>query len=685
MPRIEPKRRAFEDLNAGQLRAVEHGEGPLLVIAGAGSGKTKTLASRVARLVRDGADPARILMLTFSRRAADEMTRRVGAVAASELGVGGAIAMPWAGTFHAVGARLMREFAPLIGLDSAFTIHDRSDSADLMGMARQEIAVSKTAARFPAKGTCLAIYSNAVNADCPLDETLARHFPWCRQWRAELETLFAAYVAAKQAQNVLDYDDLLFYWAGMMDEPSLADEVAAKFDHVLVDEYQDTNRLQARILLKLRPDGRGLTVVGDDAQAIYSFRAATVRNILDFPKAFTPPAEIITLDQNYRSTAPILAASNAVIEQASERFTKNLFTARGGGERPKLVSVRDEADQARYVAERVLEAREEGVDLKQQAALFRASDHSAQLELELTRRDIPFVKFGGLKFLEAAHVKDLIALMRWLQNPGDRLAGFRTLQLVPGIGPAKATRVLDAAKQAGLDWAMSAAGPPEAGVAAWEGLRALARESMQPARWPGHLESAIAWYAPLLEAKYEDDARARRADIEQLLTIGSLARSAESFLTDLTLDPPNATSDESAPPHRDDDFLILSTIHSAKGQEWKRVFVLNAVDGCIPADLGVGSEADIEEERRLLYVAMTRAKDDLHIITPQRFYVTQQAKSGDKHVYAIRSRFIPSVILPAFKEIAWTPGARDGVADAVRKPLQPVDLAARARGQWGKR
>jgi DNA helicase-2/ATP-dependent DNA helicase PcrA len=683
MLRIKPAAHAFADLNAAQLRAVEAGDDPLLVIAGAGSGKTKTLAARVARLAHDGADPSRILLLTFSRRAADEMVKRVGAVAAAELGLSDQIVLPWSGTFHAVGARLLREFAPVIGLDSAFTIHDRSDSADLMGMVRNELGFSKTAKRFPAKGTCLAIYSNALNSDCELGAVLAATFPWCRQWQDELGQVFEAYVAAKQSQNVLDYDDLLFYWAGLMDDASLAREVGAKFDYVLIDEFQDTNKLQARIVLALKPEGRGLTVVGDDAQSIYSFRAATVRNILDFPKAFAPPAAIVTLEQNYRSTPPILAASNAVIDLAAERFTKNLQATRGGGERPKLVSVRDEADQARYVCEHVLEAREEGVDLKQQAVLFRASDASAQLELELARRDIPFVKFGGLKFLEAAHVKDMIALLRWLENASDRLAGFRVLQRIAGIGPARAGRLLDDVAARGQLWVMETAPAPEAGAEAWSGLVDLVRRAANAKAWPGHLDAAVAWYLPVLEAHY-DDAHVRRGDIEQLLTIGSTSASAQAFLTDLTLDPPNATSDEAAPPHRDDDFLILSTIHSAKGQEWKRVFVLNAVDGCIPADLGVGSQADIEEERRLLYVAMTRAKDDLHIITPQRFYVQNQSKRGDKNVFAIRTRFIPSSILPAFNQVAWTPpSARDAEARA-SGPLKPIDLAARARGRWSR-
>jgi DNA helicase II / ATP-dependent DNA helicase PcrA len=410
----------LDKLNAGQRLAVEHGVNeldadpatPLLVIAGAGTGKTNTLAHRVAHLIVNGADPHRILLMTFSRRAAGEMARRVERIARGLV----TDALIWAGTFHGIGARFLRIYAGQIGLGPAFTIHDREDSADLMNLTRHELGFSKTESRFPAKGTCLAIYSRCINAELPIEDVLRMSFPWCSSWAAELKQLFASYVEAKQRQSVLDYDDLLLYWAQMVSDPVLADDIGGRFDHVLVDEYQDTNRLQASILLALKPTGRGLTVVGDDAQAIYSFRAATVRNILDFPGQFSPVAKIVTLDQNYRSTQPILAAANAVISLASERFTKNLWTDRAGGERPRLVSVRDETDQACYIVERVLENRERGVLLKQQAVLFRASHHSGPLEVELTRRNIPFVKFGGLRFLDAAHVKDILALLRFVET-----------------------------------------------------------------------------------------------------------------------------------------------------------------------------------------------------------------------------------------------------------------------------
>jgi len=664
------KQNLFADLNDAQRAAVDHGDGPLLVVAGAGSGKTKTLASRVASLLQRGADPTRILLLTFSRRAASEMTRRVAATISQA-----DIRLPWSGTFHAVGARILRELAPAIGIATDFTIHDRSDSADLMGLARHEAGLGAGPKRFPMKGTCLAIYSRCVNADEALGEALASTFPWCRNWESELKQLFAKYLEMKQAQNVLDYDDLLLYWADLMEQPELAAEIASRFDYVLVDEYQDTNRLQARVLMRMKPDGRGVTVVGDDAQSIYSFRAASVRNILDFPSSFTPQARIVTLEQNYRSCRAILDASNAVIDRAQERFTKNLRTVRSLGAQPKLVDVRDEAEQAHYVCDEILAARESGVELKQQAVLFRAADASAQLELELQRRDIPFIKFGGLKFLEAAHVKDLIAILRWGQNAGDRLAGFRTLQLVPGVGPSKAAKVLDANPALAFE---STPAPREGGEV-WDALRDVVNAMRRGGDWPAELERVTQWYEPLLEAKY-DDARVRAADIATLGRIGANYTSRESFLTDLTLDPPNSTSDESGPPHRDDDFVILSTIHSAKGQEWKNVFVLNAVDGCIPSDLGTGSAAELEEERRLLYVAMTRAKDNLHIVVPQRFYVTQQTKNGDKNIFAARTRFIPADMTHLFECTSYArPQHGDGKGGA---QIPSVDLAARARARW---
>lgn len=678
-------------LNPQQRRAVEHGcdasaqAPPLLIIAGAGSGKTDTLATRVSHLVVSGADPRRMMLLTFSRRAAIEMQRRVERITAKVLGSKAGVmadALAWSGTFHAVGARLLREYAPDLGIDTAFTIHDREDSADLMNLERHELGFSKMEKRFPMKDTCLSIYSRAVNAEAPLGDVLGDSFPWCAEWESELRTLFAAYVEAKQKQNVLDYDDLLLYWAQMMLEPSLAEDLANRFDHVMVDEYQDTNRLQASILLNFKPTGKGLTVVGDDAQSIYSFRAATVRNILDFPGQFSPSAELITLEQNYRSTQPILAAANAVIELASERFTKNLWSDRVSSDLPTLVNVADDNAQAGFIVENILANREAGIRLKSQAVLFRTSAHSATLEVELTRKNIPFVKFGGLKFLEAAHIKDVLAVLRWAHNLRDRVAGFRVAQLLPGIGPGTAAKLLDGiagsgSAVAGLQGFM----PPSAAAARWpEFIETMSTLHLSAAGWPAELDLAIRWYTPIMEQRFEDAAQ-READLTQIAQIAGSYPTRERFLTELTLDPPDATSDRAGPPLLDEDYLILSTIHSAKGQEWTSVFVLNTVDGCIPSDLGVGSTPEIEEERRLLYVAMTRAKDQLHLMVPQRFYVHGQRSQGDRHVYAQRTRFIPNNITKHFRSCYWPRGKATG--ESARAERKPVDMKAKMRGMWG--
>src|SRR6267154_126944 len=681
----------LESLNREQRRAVEHGvkeksaapSMPLLVIAGAGSGKTNTLAHRVAHLIVNGADPRRILMMTFSRRAASEMTRRVERIARKVMGDGACVmtdALSWTGTFHGIGARLLREHSDQIGLDPAFTIHDREDSADLMNLVRHDLGFSKTESRFPTKGTCLAIYSRCVNAETPIEQVLGTSFPWCSGWAAELKELFAAYVEAKQKQNVLDYDDLLLYWAQTMNDSGLAEEIGDRFDHVLVDEYQDTNRLQSSILLALKPGGTGLTVVGDDAQSIYSFRAATVRNILEFPDHFTPRAEIVTLNRNYRSTQPILSAANGVIGLARERFTKDLWTDRASSIKPRLVAVRDEADQARYIIDRVLAGREEGSLLKQQAVLFRTSSHSGPLEIELTRRNIPFVKFGGLKFLDAAHIKDMLALLRFVENPRDRVAGFRLLHLLPGIGSATAQRVLDHMVEAvdPLSALASIPTPPRAGDD-WKSF-VETTGNLRYSEWPVDLERARLWYEPHLDRIHED-AETRRADLLQLEQIASGYPSRERFLTELTLDPPDATSDQAGVPLLDEDYLILSTIHSAKGQEWKSVFVMNVVDGCMPSDLGAGTSAELDEERRLLYVAMTRAKDDLQLMVPQRFFTHGQPAQGDRHIYASRTRFIPDRLLGLFEKTVW-PRAVAGAAARPASQGPRIDIGARMRGMW---
>ncbi len=678
----------FRRLNEAQLRAVEHGigtgDGPLLVIAGAGSGKTTTLAARVARLVLAGADPSRILLLTFSRRAAAEMEGRVARALHEALGLPplrGAARLAWCGTFHSIGARLLRLHAQQVGLEPSFTVDDRGDSEDLLHVLRQRLGLAETKRRFPQRSTCLAIYSRVVNAQQSLADVLAANWPWCVPWHDELKRLFGAYVAEKQAQRVLDFDDLLAWWAEALREPAIAAEMAGRFDHVLVDEYQDTNRLQAGILLALCPEGRGLTVVGDDAQSIYSFRAAEVRNILDFAACFAPPAAIVTLERNYRSTMPILEASNAVIAEAAERHSKDLWTDAAATERPALVWVADESEQASWVAERVLQLRESGLALRAQAVLFRAAQHSNALELELARRDIPFVKYGGLKFLESAHVKDVLSVLRFAANPRGERAGLRALQLVSGIGAAHAGRLLARIGTSDDPLAALAAFAPAApAAAAWAEFASLLARLREPhSAWPDELAAVESWYRPQLERLHED-AAPRAADIAHLVRLAGHYPSRERFLTELALDPPAATSDESGPSSHDEDYLILSTIHSAKGQEWSAVSVLNVVDGCLPSDMATGNAAEIDEERRLLYVAMTRARHHLHLLVPQRFYVTQQAAYGDRHVYGSISRFLPESIRDRFEHIAVAAPAAAVVSMPASAPA--CDLGARLRSSW---
>jgi DNA helicase-2/ATP-dependent DNA helicase PcrA len=661
--------------------------GPLLIVAGAGTGKTDTLAHRVAHLVIHGVDPGRILMLTFTRRAATEMRRRAHEIAKKALnealgGVSQTIMqrLSWAGTFHSVGNRLLRHYARHLKLDPQFSVVDRADSADLMDSLRQELGLAAKEQRFPRKETCLQIYSYRVNTQRPLKETLEQQYPWCVQWEADLTRLYRAYVEQKQRSNVLDYDDLLLYWHVMMSEPRLAQHVGSHFDHVLVDEYQDTNKLQAEILHALKPDGSGLAVVGDDAQAIYSFRAA-VENIMGFPDRFKPRAEVITLAQNYRSTQEVLDVANAVMAEAPRQYRKHLLSIRGQGARARLVTVDEMQTQAEYVCNEVLRRREANVPLRRQAVLFRTASHSDILEVELARRKIPFVKYGGLKFLEAGHIKDVMAVLRWADNPRNTLAAFRAIQLLPGMGPVNARLCVQHLEAHNHSFeALKSFTPPQPASADWRKLTELMLAVADPQRpWVGQLHVVREWYRPHFERIYEHF-HARLGDLDQLELLSGQYPSRERFLTELTLDPPEATGAEAGSPLLDEDYLILSTIHSAKGQEWDAVFILNVADGCIPSDMAAGSPEQIEEERRVLGVAMTRAKLHLHLIQPLRFFRSQQHRYGDSYVFSPRSRFIPDSILNLFECRAWPVETGEGA----RTPVAPTnaDIAARMREMW---
>ena len=530
------------DLNEAQRRAASHGRSPLLIVAGAGTGKTTTLAHRVAHLIREGADPSRMLLLTFTRRAAKSMIDRVERLLDSH-GITRGSGRVWSGTFHGVGARLLRQYAPAVELERNFAILDQGDAQDLVGLIRDEMKLVKKDKRFPKKGTCLGIYSRTVNAQRPLPEILDEFFPWCDEYEADLKKLLGEYVRRKRGSVVLDYDDLLLFWRALMQSPK-GESVRRRFDYVLVDEYQDTNLLQADILRGLAPGGEGLTVVGDDAQSIYSFRAATVRNILDFPQHF-PGTEVVPLERNYRSTQPILDLSNAVIEQAKERYEKTLYTDRSEGPKPRLTACSNEHEEADYLVARIIERLESGIELERQAVLFRSSHHALQLEVALGSANIPFVKFGGLKFAEAAHVKDLCAFLRLAENPLDRISGTRILTLLPGIGPAKAAALLDGVEEAGGEIAIwKEASVPKGAADHWPLLVALCRKlrDAEELSVADQLSLARRFYTPLMKMKYDNPPQ-RLADLDQLEGLSRRYQSRSEFLADLALDPPQASTE----------------------------------------------------------------------------------------------------------------------------------------------
>jgi DNA helicase-2/ATP-dependent DNA helicase PcrA len=634
----------LEQLNPEQAAAATHPGGPLLILAGAGTGKTTTLCSRVAWLVTKGAAPERILLLTFTRRAAREMLQRARALAAMPASSAGVVG----GTFHSVAHRFVRMHASSLGLAPGFAVLDAGDAADLIDLIREEQGHAQRQRRFPKKSTLLDVYSRTVNAQRTLSEVVAESFPWCEDHVEDIAALLKAYTARKRALGVLDLDDLLLYWRALAVDEVIGPTIEDGFDHVLIDEYQDVNGLQVEIIRGLRDRCRELTAVGDDMQAIYGWRSASPRHILDFGKHF-PDATVMTLERNYRSSQPVLDTANEVAAQATRSYRRQLRTERRDGRRPELVFIRDESAQASEVCARVLEAREQGMDLRTQAVLMRAAHDSDLLELELTRRQIPFVKYGGLRYLEAAHVKDLIALFRLVDNPANELSWFRVFQLLEGVGPVTARRVLDVLVSG------HASGDDER--ATWERARerlpASVREpadtlieSLRAARSPGpagvHAELLRDALAPLVSARYPDGP-VRLMDLDQLVAAVRESPDLGHFASELALDPPQSSADLAGPPLLDEDYLVLTTIHSAKGLEWGAVHVLALYDGNIPACMSAGSSETIDEERRLLYVAMTRARRLLHLYVPVRYYHRPRG-IDDAHGYGKPSRFLTDAV-----------------------------------------
>ncbi len=627
------------DLNPEQRAAATHPGGPLLILAGAGTGKTTTLCARVAWLVSEGVAPERILLLTFTRRAAREMLERTRASVAIPAGSGGVLG----GTFHSVAHRFVRLHAAALDLAPGFGVLDAGDAADLIDFIREEHGHAQSKRRFPKKSTLLDIYSRTVNAQEPLSSVVAESFPWCEEHGEAMAALFKAYGTRKRALGVLDLDDLLIYWRALAADEVIGATMEEAFDHVLIDEYQDVNGLQVDIVRALRRKRREVTAVGDDFQAIYGWRAASAEHILEFPAQF-PDTTVVTLERNYRSTQPILDASNALAAQARRAFPKQLRTEREDGARPDLVFCRDEAAQATEVCERVLEAREQGMDLRGQAVLSRTSHDTDLLELELTRRRIPYVKYGGLRYLEAAHVKDLIAVLRLADNPADEISWFRVLQLLEGVGPATARRALDVLMAAPASdrlasWPVARERLPAQARASADRVMSALRASTEHVGAGVRAEKLRDALAPLIQARYPDGAL-RLQDLEQLVAAArESSADLRHFVGELVLDPPQSSGDLAGPPHLDEDYLVLSTVHSAKGLEWHAVHVLALYDGNFPADMAAGSKETIDEERRLLYVAMTRARRQLRLYVPVRYYHRPHGRD-DAHGYGKPSRFL---------------------------------------------
>ncbi|MCH8054562.1 MAG: ATP-dependent helicase [Deltaproteobacteria bacterium] len=603
------------ELNEAQYQAVTTSEGPFLVIAGAGTGKTRTLVYRVAHLVEIGVDPRSILLLTFTRRAAEEMLRRASLLNDNRC------AKVAGGTFHSFANGILRQYGRKIGLSPAFTIMDRPDSEDVIQLLRTEMGLNTKERRFPRKHTVAEIYSMALNKQWTIPDLIERDYPHLYDSLEELLQLYERYVEYKSGKTLLDYDDLLIKLKELLsDHEEVRRRLSDTYRFIMVDEYQDTNHLQARIIRLLAATHDNVMVVGDDAQSIYSFRGANFRNIMDFPKEF-PGTRMIALEENYRSTQPILSFTNEIILRAEERYEKNLFTCKADGDTPLLVQAESEQNQSRFVCQKVLELREEGVPLWDIAVLFRSSFHSFDLEIELARQNIPFIKRGGFRFMESAHIKDLLAYLRILSNPQDAISWSRVLMLLEGVGTRLSQRV--------IHWLLEGTNPTER-LRSFEtrgkvahGLRTLAQvleacsEGYRPAEKAQYL---MQYYLPILKRKYPDDYPKRLKDMEHFQGMTERYRSLERLLSDMALEPPTDSVEGVLAVDPDEGPLVLSTIHSAKGLEWHSVFIIWVLEGRFPSYYNIDTQEELEEERRLLYVASTRAKENLFITYPIKIF-----------------------------------------------------------------
>ncbi len=640
---------SLDGLNEEQRQAAAHPGGPLLILAGAGTGKTRTLVARAAWLCEQGVQPSRILLLTFTRRAADDMLSRAADRARSASG------RITGGTFHAIAHRIIRQHAESFSLPPEFTVIDPADTADLLDARRVDHGLAGTQGRAPRAAVCADIYTRCVNMQMTVADVVRGGFPWCADYTGQLAELFRSYVAHKRSHALVDFDDLLLLWRAALADPAAGPVLRGMFDAVLVDEYQDVNAVQADIVRLLAPPAGCLTCVGDDAQAIYAFRGADPEHLRQLAVTF-PSLTVVRLVQNYRSRQAVLRLANAVRPQSSG-LELALTAARGAGAAPLLVRCHDEATQAREICARVLDAHEAGTDLRDQAVLVRAAHHSDVLEVELAARGIPFVKYGGLRFTEAAHVKDFLAAARIVANPADDVAWFRVLRLHEGIGAVSARRILDIlrpADPAPFDrWRDAVGAAPRR---AREDLAATIASLVGAAAVEPAGERAAVILAALqspLRARYPD-ADTRIGDLQRLADAAASRPSLHDALVELALDPPVSASDLAGPPHRDEDFLVISTVHSAKGLEWPVVHLPHLVDGAVPSDMALASPAGLAEERRLFYVAVTRARDQLFLYAPMRLHHHRLA-SDDRHSYGQLSRFLDHTALAACESVQAAP------------------------------
>lgn len=605
-----------EQLNAAQLEAVIATEGPMLVIAGAGSGKTRTLTYRVARLVEGGVAPSSILLLTFTRKAAQQMLQRAATLLDRRCeNVAG-------GTFHSFGNLILRRYATALGMASNFAIFDRVDAESLISLLRKEISAATNSRSLPRKNTLANIFSRAVNKMLPIEDVVYDDYPHLIDELESINSIFHSYQRQKIENNFFDFDDLLIYLLQLLkDHPDIRSRISSSYRYVMVDEYQDTNKIQAEILYFLTGGNNNIMVVGDDSQSIYAFRGANFRNIMKFPEMY-PGTRVIALEENYRSVQPILNLTNIIIDQAKEKYSKNLYTRRSGGSSPVLVEAQDENDQSLFIADKIQQLIRQGIALNEIAVLFRAGYHSFDLEIELSRSQLPFIKVGGFKFVESAHIKDVLAHLRVISSPHDRISWYRILLLVEKVGPATAQKIYDAimGEASGYTGLLTSKAKTvaRAGLKRLKDLFSNIDARSMPLENIG--EAIVEYYLPILRDRYDDHPK-RAKDLEQLIAIMERYSSLEQFLTDMALEPPNtAMGDTFTAETPAGDRLVLSTIHSAKGLEWHTVFIIWALDGRFPSHHALQKEADLEEELRLMYVAAIRARENLYFTYPNQVY-----------------------------------------------------------------